>query len=63
LTITRWRDIDGDPAGLILGQHLGLDRFGLAVSRVNPSERLTVGVADDIAARYLVGAPGRREAA
>jgi hypothetical protein len=47
----------------VLREHLGLPRLGLVLSRVEVGERLPVGVADDIAAGDLVGAPGRREAA
>jgi hypothetical protein len=52
------RDVDGDPPGLVLRQDLGLQRLGFAVPGVDVRERLTVGVADDIAACDLVGALG-----
>jgi hypothetical protein len=52
--------VDGD--GLVLGSAPSLHRLGLIVSRVNPDERLAVGVTDDAAAGG-VGAPGRRKAA
>jgi hypothetical protein len=46
----------------VFGEHLGLHRLGFALSRANVDEGLAVGVADDVAAGHLVGAPGRREA-
>ncbi len=55
--------VDGDPARLVLRQHLGLPSFVFIVARVDVNESLAVGVADDIAARDLVGSPRRREAA
>jgi hypothetical protein len=57
------RHVDGDPASFVFGKHLGLHCLGFAVSRVDVDERLAVGVMDDVAARYPVGAPGWREAA
>ena len=50
------RDVDGNSTRFVRGQHLGLQRLGFAVSRVNPRERLSIDVTDDIAARDLVGA-------
>jgi hypothetical protein len=42
------RDVDGDAPPLVLGQHLGLQRFGFPFSGIDVRERLIVGVADDI---------------
>jgi hypothetical protein len=56
-------DVDSDPAGFVLGQHLGLHCLGFTVPGIDVDEGLAVGVTDDIAAGYLVGAPGRRKAA
>jgi hypothetical protein len=56
-------DVDGDPSGLVFREHLRLPRLDLGGAAVDVGDRLPVGVADDIAARYLVGTPGRREAA
>jgi hypothetical protein len=44
------RDIDGDPPCFVFRQHLGLQRSGFAVSGIDVRDRLTVGVADDVAA-------------
>jgi hypothetical protein len=52
LRVTRQlRDIEGNPPRLVFRQHLRLQRFGFAVSRVHVDE-LPVGVADDIAAGH-----------
>ena len=48
------RDID--PARLVLRQHLGLHRVGFGVAGVDVDQVLSVGVADDVSARCLVGA-------
>jgi hypothetical protein len=56
------RYVHSDPARLVLGQHFGLQRFGLVVPG-DIGERLSIGVSDDVAAGDLVGAPGRGEAA
>jgi hypothetical protein len=50
------RHVDGDPASLILRQHLGLQRIGFVVPGVDVDERLAVGVADDVPARDRVSA-------
>jgi hypothetical protein len=54
-------DVDGDAARLVLRENLRLSCFVFVVARVDVNERLAVGVADDVAAGYLVGVPGRRE--
>jgi Tfp pilus assembly protein PilF len=41
------------PARFVLGQHLGLHRLGFAVPRINPDERLSVGVTNAVAAWTL----------
>jgi Phosphoglycerate kinase len=65
------------PVAAALARHLGRDiafaddcraapclhRFGFAVSRIDVSQRLPVGVTDDIAAGHLVGVPRCGEAA
>jgi hypothetical protein len=61
--LRRPRDVDGDPPRLVFRQHLRLPRLVLAVAGVEVRERLAVGVPDDVPARNLVDAPGRREAA
>jgi hypothetical protein len=53
------RDVDGDAARLVRGEHLRLARLALAIARVNEGERLPVGVPDSIAARHGVGVPRR----
>jgi hypothetical protein len=53
------RDIDGNAPRLVLRQHL----LGLVLSRIDVRKFLPVGVSHDVAARHLVGAPWRREAA
>jgi hypothetical protein len=54
-------DVERDAARLVGSQHLGLPCLVRVLTRVELGERLTAGVADDVAARYRVGAPGRRE--
>jgi hypothetical protein len=51
------RDVHGDPARLVLRQHLRLQSFGRVVARVQIGKRLAVGVAGDVTARNGVGAP------
>jgi hypothetical protein len=53
------RDVDGDPAHLIVREHLCLSGISLGFPTVEIRDGLPGGIADDIAARYLVGAPGR----
>jgi hypothetical protein len=55
------RDVDGDPPRLVRRQDLRLPSLGLVLSRVQVGERLPSRVAHDVAARDLVGPPGRRE--
>jgi hypothetical protein len=57
------RDVQRDPPRLVLRQHLRLPCFGIVVAGIDEHERLTLGVADDVAAGHLVGMPGRRKAA
>jgi hypothetical protein len=40
------RDVDGDAPRLVLRQHLGLQRFGFAISGKDVRERLTVDFYD-----------------
>jgi hypothetical protein len=46
-------DIDGDASCLVLRQHLCLPRLVLVVAGVEVSQRLPVGVSDDVAAGQL----------
>src|SRR5271170_457460 len=55
------RDVDGDPPRLVFRENLRLQCFVLSVARVDVCESLSIGVANDIAARNLVWAPGRRK--
>ena len=50
------RDVDGDPPRLVLGEDLRRQPFGLVASAVDVHERLTVGVAHDVATRNLFDA-------
>jgi hypothetical protein len=52
-----------DPSNLVVREHLRLPSLIFVVARIEVRERLSVGVSHDVTARYLVGAPGRREAA
>jgi hypothetical protein len=55
------RDVDSDPARLVLREHLRLPRFSIVVARV---EARACPLASRITSRpRRVGAPGRREAA
>jgi hypothetical protein len=54
---------DRDAPRLVDREHLRLPRFGFAVPRVEVRESLSVGVANNEAARRQVGVPGRREKA
>ena len=57
------RRVHRDAPRLVGREHLCLARIGLTVAAVEIRQRLAVGVAHDVAAGDLVGAPGRREAA
>jgi hypothetical protein len=50
------RDVDGDPPRFVFRQHLGLQRFGFAVTGIDVREPLPVGVADDVAAGGILSA-------
>ena len=51
-------DIDGYSTKFVLGQHLRLQSFSRVVPRVQISQRLVVGVADDVPTGNGFGAPG-----
>ena len=50
------RDVDGDPSSFVVREHLCLSGISLGLPTVEIRERLTGGVADDIAAGHLVSA-------
>jgi hypothetical protein len=54
-------EVDGDR--LVLRQHPRLPDFDFVVAGITVGQCLPVGVADEIAARYLVDALGCRNAA
>ena len=57
------RYIRRDPPGLVAGEQLRRRAPPRLLLKIDVSQRLPVGVADDIAGLSLLDRPGRREAA
>jgi hypothetical protein len=51
------RDVRRDAPRLVFREHVRLPRFYLGLAAVDVGDRLSTGVADDIAAGYRVGVP------